>query len=509
LAFQDSIFLTSYVLFDDAFYYLKIASNIARGLGPTFDGINLTNGFQPLWELLLVLLAKVSGGDKELLLHLSMLVQAILLGISVYLMFTLQRTMRIPLGISIVGTIIWSLASFYLQLAMAGLEAGLRNVILLVCALVFLHSRRSPSPKPIALLGFLLGIQALARLDSIFMLASISALIFSDGLKRRSVRRSLLSLLCLNGFASVALSPWLLWNFLQFGHLMPVSGIVKIRPIASYGDLLLRLFWPLKLFLSLGTTLILAALLLLSAMGLAMITLFRLWGETSYSIRQHLALALQDLDFIMLFCVFVYLYYSVLFGHLRNWYSAPFLLAGVLLLAYFLSIFPSKVQIYLSGGILMIAVILFGLWAKFVCFNPEQNRLEIELYNTALWIRASTPENTIVGSWDAGVIGYFSERAVINLDGRVNTYGYLEIMRRKNYKSYFQAYHVRYIAQFSQLREGADTVFDLLGGTKEEWMLAMQPIYCSDLFRFPATAMYYRVGDAGFHVCVWELHDLR
>ena len=40
--------------FDDAFYYFGIARNVAEGHGSTFDGINLTNGYHPLWMLLSV-----------------------------------------------------------------------------------------------------------------------------------------------------------------------------------------------------------------------------------------------------------------------------------------------------------------------------------------------------------------------------------------------------------------------------------------------------------------------
>ncbi|HID08358.1 MAG TPA: hypothetical protein EYP10_14555, partial [Armatimonadetes bacterium] len=39
---------------DDVFYYLKTAMNIAQGHGSTFDGVNRTNGYHPLWMLLLV-----------------------------------------------------------------------------------------------------------------------------------------------------------------------------------------------------------------------------------------------------------------------------------------------------------------------------------------------------------------------------------------------------------------------------------------------------------------------
>ncbi|MGZ4716132.1 MAG: hypothetical protein ACXWCB_05465, partial [Acidimicrobiales bacterium] len=40
--------------FDDAFYYFGIARNVAHGHGSTFDGIDPTNGYHPLWMLVAV-----------------------------------------------------------------------------------------------------------------------------------------------------------------------------------------------------------------------------------------------------------------------------------------------------------------------------------------------------------------------------------------------------------------------------------------------------------------------
>src|SRR5262245_19371900 len=44
----------AYLIADDAFYYFTIARNLALGHGPTFDGLAPTNGFHPLYLLLLV-----------------------------------------------------------------------------------------------------------------------------------------------------------------------------------------------------------------------------------------------------------------------------------------------------------------------------------------------------------------------------------------------------------------------------------------------------------------------
>ena len=46
---------------DDAFYYLLIARNFAESGLPTFDGIHATNGFHPLWMLMLAAMYKVIG----------------------------------------------------------------------------------------------------------------------------------------------------------------------------------------------------------------------------------------------------------------------------------------------------------------------------------------------------------------------------------------------------------------------------------------------------------------
>ena len=53
---------------DDVFLYLEFAVNTLRYGFPTFDGINATNGVQPLWAALLVALASAIH-DKEILLR--------------------------------------------------------------------------------------------------------------------------------------------------------------------------------------------------------------------------------------------------------------------------------------------------------------------------------------------------------------------------------------------------------------------------------------------------------
>ena len=61
---------------DDAYYYFKVAQNISEGHGSTFDGINATNGYHPLWMLICVPIFALARFDLVLPLRLLFLVMS-------------------------------------------------------------------------------------------------------------------------------------------------------------------------------------------------------------------------------------------------------------------------------------------------------------------------------------------------------------------------------------------------------------------------------------------------
>ena len=80
---------------DDASYYLKIAQNYNSGNGFSFDGIHKTNGFQPLWQYILIALTFVCRTNAETTLRIVLILQVILLFISSRL---------IPIWLSLFGS---------------------------------------------------------------------------------------------------------------------------------------------------------------------------------------------------------------------------------------------------------------------------------------------------------------------------------------------------------------------------------------------------------------------
>jgi hypothetical protein len=70
-----------------------------------------------------------------------------------------------------------------------------------------------------------------------------------------------------------------------------------------------------------------------------------------------------------------------------------------------------------------------------------------EMY-AAAGILQNLPENARIGSWNAGILGYFAERTVINLDGLVNS-NILDYARRRRLDQYIEDNHIEYIADYN------------------------------------------------------------
>jgi hypothetical protein len=70
-------FPNTWFIRDDAYYYFKVAQNITQGLGSTFDGINITNGYHPLWLLICIPIFYLARFDLILPLRVLLMVIAV------------------------------------------------------------------------------------------------------------------------------------------------------------------------------------------------------------------------------------------------------------------------------------------------------------------------------------------------------------------------------------------------------------------------------------------------
>jgi len=81
---------------DDAYYYFKVAQNISEGHGSTFDGINKTNGYHPLWMLICIPIFALARFDLILPLRILFLLMGGLSIATAILLYRLIGRVFIP-----------------------------------------------------------------------------------------------------------------------------------------------------------------------------------------------------------------------------------------------------------------------------------------------------------------------------------------------------------------------------------------------------------------------------
>ena len=74
-------------------------------------------------------------------------------------------------------------------------------------------------------------------------------------------------------------------------------------------------------------------------------------------------------------------------------------------------------------------------------------------YHIAHWLNQHTEADAVVGAWNSGVIGYFSDRPVVNLDGVVNNkvYHYKvahEVAGIEGLMNYIRAENIDYLTDY-------------------------------------------------------------
>jgi 4-amino-4-deoxy-L-arabinose transferase-like glycosyltransferase len=159
----DRVFLT-----DDSYISLNVARNLALGNGPRADGLHLTNGYQPLYVWLMVPVYYFAHGDRELPIRLA---QTFLLFLNLGAGLLLYSVVRQAVSVwaALAALVVWALDGRVIQIGINGLETSLATILaaVMLCAYARWHLRLDLCRA--ALLGVLLGVSVLARVDNILL----------------------------------------------------------------------------------------------------------------------------------------------------------------------------------------------------------------------------------------------------------------------------------------------------------------------------------------------------
>ena len=424
---------------DDAAYYFKIAGNAAGGRGLTFDGINRTNGFQPLWLYILTALFAVCHGAPETMCRIVLVLQVILLAGAAALLHSLvarffsRRTVLLCLA----------LFAFFVFIPSAnGMESAIL-VLSLAAVLYFGASagvfvRRDARREPV--FGLLLGLLVLARLDMIFVPLVVLVFACARAIAARGERRLHIARAAgvFGGFA-VVVAPYLIYNRVSFGAVMPISGALK----SSFPAVTLSGY-------ALSTLGVRAWLGLLMALGYLIWSLVRLRAPARG--REALGLFRTAMS-VMAIAILLHFLHSVLFMKwaVFHWHYVPYVFFGAV------SVCEPAERMLQGGGSkrgdflyrsILTAVIVLGSLATFKNLSrPPEMDWRSAAYDAGLWARENTAKEAVFAMKDAGNFGYFSERRVINLDGVVNNREYQAALRERSLRGYLVIKGVRYIVQ--------------------------------------------------------------
>jgi hypothetical protein len=161
-------FLFQIFFIDDAFYYFKIARNITQGLGITYDGVTKTNGFQPLFLILILPFFLLRENNIILPLHLVAIFSSLLsLGTGIFL-YKISKTV-VDEWYALFILAIWSFSPIVVDKELNGMETGLNLLLITATTYHYVSNITNHTSdlkfKKILILGILLGLVILSRLD--------------------------------------------------------------------------------------------------------------------------------------------------------------------------------------------------------------------------------------------------------------------------------------------------------------------------------------------------------
>ena len=429
---------------DDAFYYFQIARQVASGRGFTFDGVHPTNGFHPLWLFTLVPVFALVPGDVPPL-RVAVWIQVGLVAVAAAVIF---RGLCPRIGKAAALTA--ALGVVALPGAPSVFRTGMESSLLL-CLMVAVWRRWLGLPSGAAPhgrgwfgLGLLCGLALLARLEAIFL---VPALLVLGG---RRWLRDPKALLALVGPPALALSAYVAWNALAFGTLLPVSALVKahwarraptrtvlrglLDPPWVFHTLVCRLFGPVALLDCPAVAILLFWVLVALALGAA----WRFRAALRAVVRQ------SGAALVLLSSGLIVVADKLSVGRLESWYDGPMVLSTAVLAGAVVSRSPRLARAAAAAAVLAtLARVPLAAWQA----REPEARYAYYRIRAAEWVRQNTPPSDRIGSWNAGTLGYFSHRTVVNLDGLVNDAGFFRtVIEGRNLEGYLDRERIAWLA---------------------------------------------------------------
>jgi hypothetical protein len=466
VAWRNAVFSLT---FDDAFYYFGIARNLAHGHGSTFDGIDRTNGYHPLWMLMASVAyrlglngtaaARALVGFQALCYGGALMLVAWTTGQAIGGWSRLDarrpdqadRAARWCTGVVAVALVAVAANPFVVKVFVNGMESGV--LVVLDAAVIAVGAARrgrfltTGSARDRWAIGLLLALTLLARTDSVILVGVLGLWTLAEA--RTALRASIGPLAQLFALPTLALAGYLVSNQLLFGLWEQISGLTKRAPLTAER----------------AATLVLVAVVAgaLGAWGYR-----RSHGPRRRSRFGRVADFTSSTSWFAAFGLLVVAYYQILQSQQWLWYYCPAAIYLIFVLVMAMADFaeaavleapatrsPARALLPVSA-ILLIPLVAAGLYEARRIADPHAYSIAIADRDAGQWISANLAPNTVLASWDAGVIGYYADRPVINLDGVANSYAYYQAGQHGTIGRFLADRHVSGIVNLGTPIDGQD-----------------------------------------------------
>lgn len=447
---------------DDALFYHLIARNIAGGMGSTTDGLGWTNGYQPLW---MVVMSGLSSVFHDTIPPAVLLQYAMSIGT----LFLLYRFIGHYAGPhwAVVGTLLASFEQSYFHVLYCGMESGVA-ALLMLASLALLRGASPDRPRRLLWLSALLTLVFFARLDGgLLWPAAGVALLMVDGSVRAAplaTRLGALLRLCL--LPCCAALAYCGWNLVTYAIPLPVSGAIKgIRfdligqtPWSQYAEGAFRraglMFsldsltrplrhlmgpsrdtWNQALVTVLALAVIAAALQVLARRKRIDVALTALLGYVALHAAYYTFLQ-RDV-------------YSLGIGWVRGPELVLIALAGCVALRALAAALPFDVP-RIAGPAAAIALAVTGMGYSALRMSRVDTVNDFGVAITdfdaaAGYVQKSIPPDEVLASENIGFLGYLTGRRIVSVDGLANSTDYFRrYLRPQRQFEYFRRHGIRY-----------------------------------------------------------------
>lgn len=503
ISWQDFALLFQKCVVDDALFYLNIAKNISAGKGATFDGSILTNGFHPVYALLLVPLFLLIPDNPDLTFHFALTMISVFNVLTGVVIFLIVREIAGKTA-GLTASFIWLFNPYVIMISLNGVEVGVATFFLALCIYHYLKMRKldNYSAKTLTLLGVFTALAVLSRIDAVFLLAALTVFIFyASYAKQQKLSSAVLKVALFNAVVFAVLAPWFLWNLYHFGTIRQISGVTL--PNIAHNMYLMK-YKTYFSFSLIGTELsylrIWAESIVRFSGGLPLFIaafMIFIWicRKNIVKLTKELILRLAVIDFAFLSALFLVSFYALYFwGWFRPWYYLSIVLTITIGFGIFTGYILQRLSIsnpgfVARGGHLLVTILALSfyfyvqgtqIWGKGLF--PFQK----QLYESAVWMNNNTEENTRIGAISSGVYGYITQRTT-DLLGVVNAEAYMA-MREHRIFSYMKEKKLDYLIDREDMVKFFSDRFDSRGfmdklvpikrfGDKESDIVAYRIIY--------------------------------